>query len=99
PQRRAVARAQRERVAGDVAGERQAGAGGQHAGGAGAVADLMAPSDRAGPIVDRANRAPSVQRVVGARPPERAVLRLEEVDAVAVLRRDDEQAAARIEAR
>src|SRR3954468_12336024 len=56
------------------------------------------PRDLAGGVVDRAQLALAPHAVVGAGPPVLSMLRLEEVDAVRVLRTDDEVAGLGIEA-
>ena len=99
PQRRAVARAQRERIVRRVAGDRHARRRRQHTRRAGAFTDVVAPANLARLIVDRPQHALAPHAVVRARPSVLAVLGLEEVDAVGVVRADDEQTGGRIEAR
>ena len=61
----------RQHVALRVAGEDQAGIGGEHARARAAGAQFVAPADLAGLVVDRLQHALAPHAVVGARPAER----------------------------
>src|SRR5215468_1045441 len=99
PKRRAVARADGDGVAGNVACECDSGTGSKHSCGRWPIAERVAPLDLARLIVNRSQECFACQIVVRAGPAILAVLRLEEIDSVCVLGADDEQPCLRIEAR
>src|SRR4029434_8476091 len=99
PQRRSIARAQRQRIARGIARERQSGSGGQNTSSTSAATQVVAPASLSSLILARAQDTARVHVVVGPGPSVLAMLRLEEVDAVSVVRTDDQQTRCRIEAR
>src|SRR5262245_52806581 len=92
PQRGSIAGAESHRISGDVAGEGQATVGCEDARGGRAIAEGVIPFDLAGLIIDRPQKCSTRNSVVGAGPAIFAMLRLEEIDSIAVLSADDEQA-------
>src|SRR5258708_40050469 len=82
-----------------MVGERTPELGREYSGPRRPVAQLVVPADLSGPIADRAQPAFAPQVVVRAGPSVLAMLRFEEVDAVTVMRADDQQSGLRVEAR
>src|SRR5439155_7039649 len=99
PERRPVAGAKGERIPGGIARERQPGRRGEDAGARWAFAKLVAPADVPSLIIDRSQHAFALYVLIAARPAVSAVLRLEEVDPIRILRAHDQQPGLRIEAR
>ena len=99
PQRLAVARSQRQRAVGRVAGERETRGRRQHARVARAAVQIVAPADFARRVVERAQLAAAMHGVVRAGPTVLAVLGLEEIEAVRIGRAHDEEPRRRVEAR
>src|SRR5215475_10080904 len=82
PERRAVARADRDCVAGNVACECNSGIGCKHSCCRWPIAERVAPLDLAGLIVNGAQECFACHIIVRAGPAVLAVLRLEEIDSV-----------------
>src|SRR5215831_16061373 len=99
PKRCAVAGADSDGVAGNIARECDSGIGCEYSCCRCPVAERMTPLDLAGLIVDGAQECFASQVVVRTGPPVLAVLRLEEIDSVCVLGADDERPRLRVEAR
>src|SRR5262245_1197129 len=90
PQRRAVTRSQRHRIAGHIASEGDSRISRQHSGSRRGISERMIPFDLSRLIIDCAEESPAGHTVVGPGPAVFAMLRLEEVNAVTVLRAYDE---------
>src|SRR5262249_54324008 len=99
PQRGSVCGLKRKDVARSVTGEGQARLGRQNASRARAFAEIMVPLDLPGLKIDSSQECLPGNSIICAGPAVRAVYGLEEIDAVSVLRADDEQTGLWIETR
>src|SRR5579875_2767061 len=98
PQRFAIGRAQRQNAAKRISGKREAGIGRKNSRASASRAEFMRPADLTRLIVDCFQNALTPNAIIRACPAECAVLRFGEVDAVAGMRVDNEEARLWIEA-
>ena len=98
PQSLAIGSVERENIAARVTGKGEPAIGGHHAGARAALANVVAPANFAGLVVDGFDYALAPHAIVGARPAIGAVGGLGKVDAPAGMRIDDEEAGFGIEA-
>jgi hypothetical protein len=90
PQRRAIARSESHRIAGHIAGEGETGSGRQDSCGRSAIAERVIPLDLPRLLINCPEESSAGHIVIGSSPAVFAVLRLEKINAVTVLRAHDE---------